>query len=292
MKKVVSLLLCVMLMLTGVTTANASEIEKDNGRKIVDLNESIYIPEGIVKSFTYNIEPNTGYTGGIIYKNSNDEVALYFNSAIGSSMDTKVVAGNNYGEYFSMNNNDFMFSFISETMETSGCMYKKVRVKLSDYISEKGFNEDGSLTEEDPNRELFNLDFQKKNGENGSYYDSILIIQSGAAHNAVIPDENGEVEIYVQCKPDLSYLGNIRVMALGLIPNIDAYGLYGPYCLFKFGDVNKDENIDVNDVTEIQFAIAKLKTLDNEGDFYADINGDGNIDVQDVTDFQIELTNK
>lgn len=55
---------------------------------------------------------------------------------------------------------------------------------------------------------------------------------------------------------------------------------------FELGDVNRDNNIDINDVTSIQKYIALSETFDDEQLSLADFDGNGIVDIQDVTSIQ------
>lgn len=56
---------------------------------------------------------------------------------------------------------------------------------------------------------------------------------------------------------------------------------------FEIGDVNYDNEVDVNDVTAIQKYLAKLDLNINTA--YADVNGDGTISIRDATYIQLKL---
>ena len=52
------------------------------------------------------------------------------------------------------------------------------------------------------------------------------------------------------------------------------------------GDVNGDDDIDINDVTCIQLHLAYIRTLSSEGVLAADVDGDGVISINDATKIQ------
>lgn len=54
----------------------------------------------------------------------------------------------------------------------------------------------------------------------------------------------------------------------------------------KLGDVNRDGNINIKDVTLIQKNIAFMVTLDAEQKTLADVNKDGNVNIKDATTIQ------
>ena len=59
--------------------------------------------------------------------------------------------------------------------------------------------------------------------------------------------------------------------------------------VFDRGDVNRDFNLNVVDVTAIQKSIAELMTFDDFEQQLADLNGDGRHDVTDATMLQLQI---
>ncbi len=58
---------------------------------------------------------------------------------------------------------------------------------------------------------------------------------------------------------------------------------------YKYGDVTRDKNIDINDVTTIQQRLAMMITFDVEQMNLADFNRDGRVSIQDATAIQYSL---
>ena len=56
---------------------------------------------------------------------------------------------------------------------------------------------------------------------------------------------------------------------------------------YRVGDVNRDNSIDVSDVTDMQFYIARSAVIIDTA--YADFNGDSIIDIDDCTQIQTYL---
>ena len=78
----------------------------------------------------------------------------------------------------------------------------------------------------------------------------------------------------------------------------DGYKLKGDKCVktvrekaYKIGDVNKDNKLNVNDVTEIQRYLAEFITFDDYQMTLADVNQDEVVNVTDVTILQRYLSN-
>lgn len=65
---------------------------------------------------------------------------------------------------------------------------------------------------------------------------------------------------------------------------------YKKYPAFK-GDVNSDVKVNINDVTEIQYALVD-KPMPDYIDYFADYNEDGVVNINDATDIQIYIAKK
>ena len=129
---------------------------------------------------------------------------------------------------------------------------------------------------------------------NRCYYDSYLIIISGGAVTAVVPDKNGMVEFYMSTD-----IGTPTQYTTGFYKEIIIDGwIYGGTAggttntnisALKFGNIDSKNSVDVDDVTTLQMYIAGLTELDALGRFHADTNVDNEISVEDVTYLQFEL---
>ncbi len=278
-KKFLSLILCTTLALASSITVNARSTDSSS---FVDLNTTYNVSEGTMLISSYNIDNE--HPGVLRYSKSKDKFILDINFN-DCSVKPKTVHFNQNIDYciawIAANGNPSTGgSFFIDDCESG--KYKKVRLKLSDFSD--SFTEDGKLQYTDSKGNTHIGDLGKKTNPNGTYYDSFCIIKSGAAHTAVIPDKNGEAEFYISANPlhnvELIYQLNIGINNLGESTNI------------KFGDTNNSGYTDVNDVTQIQLALAGMVTLDNYGKFNADINADGVRDVQDVTDLQLALAKR
>ena len=95
---------------------------------------------------------------------------------------------------------------------------------------------------------------------------------------AVLANENSTQDIV-----DKAY--NALNTAIGSMEVIG--GCCAPYLL---GDTNRDNILDVNDVTKLQIFLAKIENIkENNNHMYADVNQDRYVDVNDVTDIQMYL---
>lgn len=282
-RKILSLALCSALALLGASAANAKEIQ---GTGFTDLKTQYQISDTTILTYAYNIESD--YPGKFSYQSKDESqlVQLNFIDSVGTPQMVNFVESDNFSIDFGIKADPSGFHY---SLKNKGGTYRKVKIKLSDFAPHY-FTEDGSLIFQDFNEtQTYTENFKKKYDEDGAYYNATLFIQSGAAHTAVIPDVNGEVEFYLYLKPleKTSFYGEVELKAEKYSYSVSNFSLE-----VYFGDVNKSYNVDVDDITEIQFALAGLKTLDDYGKFNADINADGTYDVQDVTDLQFALVRK
>ena len=283
-KKILSLILCSALALSSAITANAKEITDS---AFTDLKTQYQIPDNTLLTYSYNID--TDYSCHLNYK-SNDEtqfIEINFTECIETPKLIKFTKCNNFYMGFDAQKKPAE-SCSGFLIANQGGTYRKVKIKLSDFSED--FNEDGSHTYNYlDTTQTFTENFKKKYDDNGAYYNSTLFIRSGAAHTAVIPNENGEVEFYLYLNP-LSYTSIYYD-----IKNPSAnYSIkkYGQQMNIYFGDVNQSCYVDVNDVTQIQLALSGAVTLDTYSKFNADINLDGIRDIKDATALQLALASK
>lgn len=172
----------------------------------------------------------------------------------------------------------------------TGGRYTKIRLKLVNHMDDY-FNENGTHTE-DYDTFTHTFGFCDEKCDDGNYY-SALILQSGAAINAVVPDENGYVEIYAYQKigqgvamdTDFSYSRTGASGAGGgkaLSPMVD----------LTVGDVDFSGNtITIDDATIVQKYLADISKLSNLQVRNADTNADGEVTVDDVTTIQKYIAN-
>lgn len=281
-KKILSLILCSALAFSGVITANAVEISPSS---FTDLKTQYQLSDTTILTHSYNIEPD--YPGKLSYQSYDEKqlIRLNFIEAIETPQMINFNACDKFCLDFSLKKEPDSFYNYSSYLKNKGGVYRKVKIKLSDFSDY--FTEDGSLIF--PNTDetkTFTENFKKKSNEDGTYYNSVLFIKSGASHTAAIPDENGEVEFYLYLNPCEQTRFYCTVE---LKEEKYTYTPHGFPIEIHFGDVNQSYYVDVNDVTQIQLALAGAVDLDNYGKFNADINLDGIRDVKDVTALQLAL---
>ncbi len=281
-KKIISLILCSTLALSSAVTASAFKIDS---KSFVELPEEYDLPENKILQYTYNIDLE--HNGRVLFFSYDTGEILTRLDFKNCSNIPKTIDFKQEPIKYALGvdaEQDFTGKGGFSAFECDGGKYKKVRVKLSDF--DDSFTEDGrykfySYTFDDN----VIADFNKKYNANGGYYDTFLVIKSGAAYNAVVPDENGEVEFYLSLNPTHTTLTLID------IGKYDITMCSRDLCV-QFGDVTESGFVDVTDVTYIQMALAGVVTLDDYGKFNADINLDDVIDVKDVTALQIALAKK
>ena len=77
-----------------------------------------------------------------------------------------------------------------------------------------------------------------------------------------------------------------------ITPSGNTAPTYYPYPVeskYEKGDVNRDEKVDISDVTAIQKYLVLLTTLDSEQISLADFNKSGRVTIKDATDIQYSL---
>lgn len=274
MKKIISIMLCVMLVFASAVSVNALD-----SKSFSDLNDECYIPDNTVKCFGYNIDSD--YAGNVLYvgETGGEKIKINFNECVDSPQSFKTTKGESYCRYICIGDETIRsgMRFVDYFDDTGG-IYKKIRIKLHDF--QDLFNEDGSQTTSklDP---PVTYDFKKK--DDGTF-DSVLLIRSGAALNAVIPDENGEVEIYLA----FEHLQKTHAYSYYNGKSGTMYRMmYMKYLMF--GDVDSDDSVNVTDVTKIQRATVNQTKLDAIGKFFADVNSDGSVNIKDATALQKAL---
>ena len=114
-----------------------------------------------------------------------------------------------------------------------------------------------------------------------------MYFQSGGAVTGVVPDKDGCVEIYLASKINdptdycttFSYLKAYVVGGGGGTVGSNIY-------ILRFGNIDLQGTVDVNDVTLLQQYISGSVELDSLQYYYTDTNFDGHRDVRDVTTLQ------
>lgn len=281
-KKILSILLCSVIAATGAVTVNAAgKAEKHNGFEIID--ETITVPDNVVMVSSYEFDDNNTYTAKILNENR-DEFELLYKDCVESPQFIELPSGEKYqvAGYSSECSYDF---------SNTGGTYRKVKIKISEFSELSDyFNEDGTKTHQIPSGEEFIFNHKDYSCEEYVMHSNLSCL-SGGILTKVYPDENGEIEIYVNTK-----VGSmVELLVNGSISVTGGDGTYGYFASprlskLTFGNVNGDYYLSVSDVTELQLYLAGCKELDSLGMFHADTNYDGIYDVKDVTHLQIGIS--
>ena len=182
-------------------------------------------------------------------------------------------------------------SACSVFLEDSGGKYERVRIKLHDYSNY--FTEKGTAISSASDKQHEYTFRQEAPDAYGNIYSSVLVIYSGGAVNHVVPDKNGEVEIYVSTN-----IGVSTRFATDFLYELhqDGFttggggGTSGSY--FKgltIGDADQNGYVTVSDATEIQKNAAGMNSFDASQKRSGDVNRDGAVDVADATAIQMFL---
>lgn len=180
-------------------------------------------------------------------------------------------------------------------MATSAGRYEKVRIKLSDFDSE--FNSDGSITKSVDHYGKHKFRFCEESADStGSRFTSALYFFSGSAINHVVPNKNGEVEIYVYRKIGESIRYATHFLSVVVYKDSSGQshtvsstggGTSGRYLKgLTVGDPDLNGYVSINDVTAIQKYLAHRLTLSDLQLRNADANLDNDLDIDDATDIQ------
>ncbi len=276
-KRILSALLCAILAVTSMVSANAAEVKEHKGFK--DLGEEIYLENNTVTGFVYNVEED--YSVYVKYTGEEKEYNLYFKDCISAPVSIRIPDTEKYMMYVYGPAGGVCDEYYKSNFATKGGRYKKVKIKLSEFSSY--FNEDGTHTIKKTSEGSHDFNFT----DEGNGFKSQLVLFSGGAANGVVPDENGEVEIFVSTKIGRGafFYTNFAWKYGG------GGGVTGSYGMDKleFGNVDGSSWVDVNDITTLQLYLAGLEELDTLGLFHADVNCDDVYDVNDVTALQFGI---
>ena len=275
-KRILSVLLCATLAVASVVGANAAEVKEHKGFKV--LGQQMNLSNNKLKGYVYNID-DENYDVYVKYDGEIADYKLYFKDCISAPAIIDIPDTEKYAMYTYDSSGGGGSVYRGYSFANTGGIYKKIRIKLSEFSSY--FNEDGSHTKE-VKGEPHNFNFT----DEGNGFSSYLIILSGGIVQAVTPDKNGEVEIFVST--------NVGAVTEYHTDFSWKYGGGGGSSgsgigKLEFGNVDGSSWVDVRDVTALQLYLAGDKELDTLGLFHADVNCDNIYDVKDVTALQLGI---
>lgn len=282
-KKLISAILCAALAITSIASVSAANTASGAGAKTdYKIVKTLELPSRVVGFYKFGDNLSSDAT-----------VTLYL-----PDVSPRIIVSE---QDFSFPNDGFSFlyktpestdvcdysvygAFIDDTVDftVSEGVYEKVRLKLSDFSDV--FNSDGTATVD------FNcgcgpqtFDFTK--GENGN--SSALIFRSGGFFSAVVPDENGYVELYLSTRfGEKTYFFErydhhyVKKHNIGIIE--EKKQLNG----FTIGDVNKDGEIRLADAILTQKQSVGMTKLDSLAKRNADADQDGKVLLKDSLKIQ------
>ena len=287
MKKLLSLLVSVLLVLMSTVYAFAVETEDvivTAEPDIQILDDKITLKDDQVMYTTYNISKN--HQWGIYLSNDSDSgesITRLFRDCINKPQIINTEKGSTYEIYTA---GAGMSGSQTADFATTGGEYVKVRVKLSalsDY-----FNADGSRTMKDHSYRFGDVEVV-----GDDEYSACLAIISGGAVNGVAPDKNGFVEIYVCTDINAStrYFTNFSWeinrenggVSFGGGGGTNGASIYG----LKVGSVDGSFGVYIKDATYVQMYATKLKDFDEVQKFRGDVDRDGIVNIVDATKIQL-----
>ena len=255
------------------------------------------IEGGTLKFYSYNIDLNCKVFYHLENVDTGEKQRIWFKDYIGQPYSINV------GSYtydpmvgVSLGGTAGMSGGVKHQFTDVTAKYEKVRFKLGEYSSY--FNSDGTKTMDiyDYGEHAYNFTEQVVSDE--ATFTSALVFESGGAVTCAAPDKDGYVEIYV------SKAVGQQVYFATYFKN-DFIGISGKHrtgggggtsqvSLSKLitGNVDQKGGVNIDDVTELQYYLAKRVNLDASAQRAADANDDSKINIDDVTALQAYLANK
>ncbi|MGN0489978.1 dockerin type I repeat-containing protein [Ruminococcus sp.] len=283
MKKIISVLLCSVLVFTavmaGVSSVSAASSTASTKRYSIDYSKTITVPNNQIRVYTSNLTEDNCVGNAVFKDEGGNEIIVAVKDCIENYQTVKTGVNKKYKIGINMDSstsrtNDF-FSF-----SKTGGYYQLIRFNIRDFV-EKDFNENGTVTKELWDN-VHDYNFTNENG----IHKSVLMIISGAAITIAAPDKDGYVEAYMS-----KNLGDLAMaMTTYGYKSEDHFSIGGgtDYYLYglSVGDVNKNGNVEIVDVTRIQEYVAGKKELDSLSKRAADVNLDRKIGIKDATEIQ------
>lgn len=275
MKKLLSFVLCVIIVLIGTASISAAEIGVDDLLAASAATDSLYdytiiktetLPDNYVRFYLQGGDINTD--AGIILINA--ETGQQINYSLDSTNLVDMYKPD-ASEYKCMVT--FKEGKIAFNVNSTGSTYQLIKLKLSDFDSH--FNEDGSITQE-----IDGISHNYNFTDEGNGFYSHLPFFSGNAITVAAPDKDGYVSLYVSTKlgertkywTDFFMEGSKTVV-----------GINSSLSDLTIGNVDKKVGVNIDDATAVQKYMADIINFDSLSLRNADANQDGKIDIDDVT---------
>lgn len=281
MKKFVCLILCAVLTAGAAVTANAKTVKPHKGVEI--YNSAKNIGNNTLLVSAYNIPSD--YTNGVLFTGGDTQknYSMKFADCIGGDKTLFMPSTEKYARYFVSGSGNLHAYY---TFDDKGGRYVKAKINLHE-VDPNYFNKDGSHTMEYSSIGSHDYKFKYEKADGGGYYDSALYFQSGGAVTGAVPDKDGCVEIYLSTKINepteyCTTFSYRKAYVVGGGGGTSGSNIY----ILRFGNIDLQGTVDVNDVTFLQQYISGSVELDSLQYYYTDTNFDGHRDVRDVTTLQ------
>lgn len=283
MKKIISVLLCSVLVFTavaaGVSSVSAASSAANTKRYSIDYSKTITVPKNQIRVYTSNLTKDNCVGNAVFKDEGGDEIKVAANDCIESCQIIKTNVKKKYNIGINMDSNTSRTNDFFSFSKTGG-NYQWIRFNIRDFTG-KDFNENGTVTIELWNN-VHDYNFTKEN----EIHKSVLMIISGAAITIAAPDKDGYVEAYMSknlgdCAMAMTTYGYKSEDHFSVGGGSDYY-LYG----LTVGDVNKNGSVEIVDATRVQEYVSGKNELDSLSKRAADVNLDRKIDIKDVTIIQ------
>lgn len=275
MKKLLSIILCIIITLIGTASISAAETIVDDSSVESTVSDSQYdytiiktetLPDNCVRFYHQGGDIDTD--AGIILINAETEQQVKYSLDSTNLVDMYKPDASEYKCMLS-----FKKSKIAFLVNSTGSTYQLIKLKLSDFDSH--FNEDGSVT-----MEIDGVSHNYNFTDEGNGFYSYLPFISGNAITVAAPDKDGYIYLYVSTK-----LGeNTRYWAdFSMEGSEKSSSIYNSLSDLTIGNVDKKPGVGIDDATAVQKYMAEIISFDSLSLRNADANQDGKIDIDDVT---------
>ncbi len=289
-KVITAALAAVTLTLSAVPCTQAAEQTEKTYTHVANVTHK----PGSMVIYSYNVPYNTKGFINFTNNKTNEEFTATLSKSMGNPIGYGFAEDDAFITKTGTKVKSDTCSSSAPSVNLSGAegTYEKIRIKLSDFSTY--FNADGSHTMKVSEHGDHKFIFREENADShGCIFSSELFIYSGSAINHVVPDKNGEVEIYVHKKLGdkimfsteynslIYYTGSNGVKYEA---SVTGGGTSGSYLRgLKIGDADADGGLYISDSTVIQKYLSHRITLNKLQMRNADANCDGKVDIEDAT---------
>ena len=284
MKKLLSLLVAVLLVLMSTVYAFATETEDALVSAEPDvqlLDETITLKDNQVMINTYNLTEDHEWGVRLMNNSGGASIIRMFRDCIDESQLINTEKDARYE--FCVCYDSGYGGGLTTRFDKTGGEYIKVRAKLSalsDY-----FNEDGSHTQRD-----HTYYFGDPEHVGNNEYSAVLVIESGGVITGVAPDKDGFVEFYISTdiNTPTSYATSFAWRVGGSLGSGGGVSATN-FKKFLIGNVDGTSGVGIyiKDATDVQMYVTKMKDFDQWQKFRADVDRNGDINIMDATKIQM-----